>query len=74
MSPLEIELLACIREYRRLNNQTVVNVIEKNAVHLRADALLRNQPELDDPNERFDAPFRIEHREFIDSLFSKSRR
>lgn len=71
MTPLEIQLLKCIREYRRLSNKTVNDISEADACHKQADALLALEPELDNPNEKWDAPFRVEHREFIDNIFRR---
>ena len=73
LSPLEIELLACLREYRRLDNQGCTDVRESSACHIEADRLLAIQPELDAPEEHYDAPNRVEHRRFVDSLFSRDR-
>lgn len=73
LSPLEIELLAALREYRRLGNQGCTDVRESSACHIEADRLLTIQPELDAPGEHYDAPNRVEHRRFVNSLFSRDR-
>lgn len=74
LTPLEIELLACLREYRRLENQGVRDVRETDACHVEADRLLRLQPDLDTPEEHYDAPNRVDHRRFVDSLVSRRYR
>lgn len=61
-------LAACLREARRLHNQTVRDAAEVDAWHKEADRLLASSP-FDDPAERWDDPARVEHREFVDRLF-----
>lgn len=65
----EERLFACLREFRRLSNLAVKDVKEVAACHREADALLRLEPDMDDPSERYDAPPRVKHRSFIRSLF-----
>jgi len=69
MTDLEIRLLACVREFRRLENQVVRNDDEVAANLLEADKLSELAPETDDRNERYDAPQRKAHRIFVNSLF-----
>jgi hypothetical protein len=71
MSELELQLLAALRNFRRLNNQTVVNVFDAARAHIEADRLLAVQPELDDRRERYDAPHRVEHRAFVNRMFRR---
>lgn len=71
MTALEIRLLACLREYRRLDNQTVKNNREVRACHLEADALLELEPASDDRSQRYDAPHRVEHHALVDSMFRR---
>ena len=73
MTELEIKLLACLREARRLGNQTCSDVREVAAQHRKADRLLELQPELDDDAQRYDAPHRVEHRAFVNHLFRPGR-
>lgn len=73
MTPSVHELLACIREYRRLSNQTVKDVREVDALHKEADRLLKSDPERDDPLDRYDAPWLVEYRNRIAALFSPQR-
>lgn len=68
-TPLEIKLMASLREARRLNNLGVVDVRESSAWHYGADDLLRLDPDNDDPEQRYDAPHRVKHRKFVNSLF-----
>jgi hypothetical protein len=62
------ELLACLAEGRRLHNQTVRDAAEIDAWHKQADALL-DGTRWDDPTARWDAPARVEQREFVNRLF-----
>lgn len=73
MTDLELQLLNCLREARRLANKTCRGVREVNAWHRQADQFLAMQPEFDDQDERLNAPHRVQHRKFVDSLFSPGR-
>ena len=67
-TPLEIKLMASLREARRLNNLGVVDVREIRTWHYGADDLLRLDPDNDDPEQRYDAPHRVKHRKFVAGL------
>ena len=69
MTDLEFRLLAALRQYRRLGNQTISDAHEVAACHREADELLRLEPEKDNPVERYDAPHRVEHRRFVNRMF-----
>jgi len=71
MTALETRLLACLREYRRLDNQGVKDNREVSACHMEADTLLEMEPVLDDRSQRYDAPHRVEHRALVNSLFRR---
>lgn len=73
LTPLEKELLACIREQRRLGNQIVRDSSEVGCAHREMDRLLQLQSELDDPDERYDAPHRKEYRNHVNRLFNRHR-
>jgi hypothetical protein len=73
MPNLELELFVALREFRRLHNMTVVDSHELANAHIEVDRLLLLQPEIDDSCERYDAPMRVAHRAFVNSLFNKRR-
>lgn len=68
------ELLACIREARRLNNQIVRNMEEVDKWHRDADRWLQLEPLLDDEKERFDYRPRAETRERLEHIFGAKRK
>lgn len=71
MTDLELQLLNCLREARRLANKTCKEAREVDAWHRKADQLLAMQPEFDDQDERLNAPHRVEHRKFINRMFAR---
>lgn len=68
---IEQRLLACLREYRRLSNQAVVDSREAEAVHRESDLLLSLDPAGDDPAQRFDSPAFTEHRALVERLLHR---
>lgn len=71
LNELEKELLAVIREYRRVGNMTVRTTNEVDRLHKNADRLLKLEPDLDDERQRWNAHHRVEHRAFVDRLFDR---
>ena len=67
--PSPEDMLAALREARRLDNLTVCDAAEHAAWRREVDRLLG--PE--EPAARYDAPARVEHRAFVDSLFHPPR-
>jgi hypothetical protein len=58
---------------RRHGNQSVSDAREVDRWHKEVDALLAGTP-FDEPSERWDAPSRMKHRQFVNSLFDPKRR
>lgn len=61
-------LVACLRDFRRLMNETVRDTREVARVHRMADRLLATDDGQDDPDAQYDAPHRVEHRRFVERV------
>lgn len=66
------QLAECLAEFRRLGNMTVVDSRERAKCHRMADQLLTLFPKLDNPDERYNAPHRVEHRQFVSRMFERN--
>lgn len=63
------EALVLLKWARELNNQTVRDAREVDEWHRRVDALMKENPMLDDEKERFGYPPRVEQRRFVEEMF-----
>jgi len=68
---MDIETKALIKDARRLNNQTMRDTGEMDELHRRMDRWIAQHCVDGTPEERWDAPFRVEHRAFVKSLFRR---
>jgi hypothetical protein len=63
-------LIALLVEARRLENKTVKTTDEIAAWHRKTDRALYGRLG-DDASQRYDAPAYVEHRRFVDLLFTR---
>lgn len=65
-------LVDLLKQARRLNNQTVRNTHELDAWHCAVDRALSAEEDGDtELDQRYDAPARVEHRKFVNALFTR---